>query len=151
MIRNIYEKDIFATSNGSIITYADEVQKSTITVNLPFSNSAFMIVPAVVYDDNGVSYEGANLFINNTSNSTGLTIEGLEALRDVISKVDFFLYSQSLVNYYIQYYKCSVDEPVATKPNWSKERKTINWNKEPTTKATYVPDKTQKEFDELFK
>lgn len=150
IIKNIYTNDIFAIKDGNIVAYTDEVKKNTVTVNIPFSKNAIMLIPGVIYDENNTSYEGATIYLNNTANGAGLVIDSLEALRDILSKVDFFLYSQSLVNYYLKYYNCNEDKPVQREYKPRIERNNVDFQTGAKVESNFVRNKSNDEFNNLL-
>lgn len=151
IIKNLCEHDIYATQRGNLIIYEDEAKKASVTTQLN-GGGALLFKPSIVYDENDVGYEGAILFINNTNNVVNLTIDQLEGLRYCLSKIDFFVYSQLLVNYYISYYDINTNNPVSmSSKQKSYNKPQINWaapQQEPKANATF--SKGKDEFAELM-
>lgn len=135
VLNNIYTQEIFANKGEEIIAYQDMVNKYTEKIVVPRSNTGVIVKPAVIYDENEVSYEGVSIYINKLDNVASLSINEFESLVYTLSKVDIFTYSQMLLNYYISYYGINSE----TKPYMKKitqiKSKHINWenqNKEQT-------------------
>ena len=98
----IYNNDIFyiSTSKGLSI-YADEAEKFTRTTKMNKENQSLFIKPALLFDENETSYEGVYLYLNKIENLVELSIEELDALVYILDKVDMFVYSQALLNYFV--------------------------------------------------
>lgn len=62
-------------------------------------NRHVKIVPSIVEDKNGNSYEGAIMYINTLNNKVHLTYDELCLVLYIIQKTDFFLYTQALLVY----------------------------------------------------
>ena len=102
MLDNMYKDDIFAmNSKGEIIIYSDMVNKYIIKIYNLGLNQRMIIKPAIVYDENEVSYEGIIMYINNSDNFVELPIDAFESLFYTLSKIDIHTYSQQLLNYYV--------------------------------------------------
>lgn len=148
-IKNLYTYDIYYKEGGVLRLYEDEVDKYTVARKL-YGGGVLMLRPSIIYDENETSYEGVTLFINSTNNNIDIPLEALEAVRYSLSKVDFFLYSQSMLNYYIYYYGVDKDNALPTDANSYKPR--VNWieNEPPKveTRATYRKEKD--EFGAMF-
>lgn len=104
LVKSMYTKDLFITKGNEIILQRDVAEnvKELLQVS---QNNAIVGIPAVIYDENEISYEGVHLFINKTSNLIPLTFTELETLLYMLEKVDLFQYSQLLLNYYVSYYR----------------------------------------------
>lgn len=98
--RNIYEGDIFAqTKEGRVVIYQDRARECTESIRVGTQN--MLLVPAVIQDDNGLTYEGVILYINNMDNFIELPIDWFDGIIRVLDKIDMFAYSQALLNFYI--------------------------------------------------
>ena len=100
MLDNIYRQKIFAMRNNEVITYPDMVKKYTEVIKLVDISKAIVIEPSVVYDENEVSYEGVTIYLNRKDVFTQLPISESESLVYARDKVDLFIYSQLLINYF---------------------------------------------------
>lgn len=127
--KNIYEQKIFGKRDNEIIVYSDMVEKYSFKLLLPRSNNAMVIRPAVVYDENEISYEGVRLFLNKTENTVDLMIEEFETLIYTLSQIDLFKYSQLLLNYIAIKHPNGIYEPPKKE---FKKRSSINWDTPPT-------------------
>jgi len=151
IIKNIYEKNIYATRNGKLVIYDDEANKHRTMTQL-YGGGALLFRPAIVYDNNETSYEGATMFINNTDNAVNLSIDQLEAFRYALTKIDFYVYAQLLTNYAISYYKYDADTNTK-RTNTNQKRNQIVWADNSATEniqSTFVRKKTD-EMEELMK
>lgn len=99
LVKDIYNEKIFATKNNEIVLYSDMSKQFSKMIQVPGTNQGLVMVPAIVYDENEVSYEGVNLYFNSTENVIGLSIDEFEALVYTIEHTDIFMYSQLLLNY----------------------------------------------------
>lgn len=105
IIHDIYNEKIFAVKkSGEIVIYSDLADKFTQHVPLLNSQSALVIKPAVVYDENEVSYEGVYMCINKIDNIIDLPIQLFESIVYILERIDLFAYSQLLLNYVASYY-----------------------------------------------
>ena len=104
MHKNIYNGGIFAQDkNGKVVIYQDRARECTEAIRLGTQN--MLLVPAVIEDDSGITYEGIILYINNMSNYVELPIDWFEGLMRQLEKIDMFQYSQLLLNFYISFSK----------------------------------------------
>lgn len=129
LIKDIYNEKIFATKGNEIVLYSDMSRKFTKAIQVPGMNQSMMMVPAIVYDENEVSYEGVNLYFNKPENVIGLSIDEFEALSYTLEHIDLFTYSQVLINYISTYEKQATPQKIQ-----SKQRTSIDWTS--NTKAT---------------
>lgn len=138
MIDNIYNENIFANkSNGEIVAYKDMVDKYTRRMVVSGTNQQIMFRPAVIYDENELTYEGVELYINRLENKAELTIESFEALYYTISQIDLFQYSQLILNYFTNYYGKKYVSSDA--PKQTKQKISFTDNSE-QTEANYRPN-----------
>lgn len=104
MLRALYAGKMFAIRKNrqggvaEIVTYTDEIKKSTMVVNMLGTHQNMMVLPAVVYDERtNVSYEGVRIYINKKINVIELTIDEFEALYYNLKEVNFFTYGQMML------------------------------------------------------
>lgn len=148
-INHIYRDDLYAMQNKKLILYDDIAKQCREVVQTP--TGILMSKPTIIYDENEMAYEGVSLFINNTHNMIDIPIDSLEAIRYNILKVDFILYTNSILNYYINYYKVNEDNPTQTNNRFQSNKKHIDWNIQPDksyTTATF--NRGKDEFDTLL-
>ena len=102
ILNNIYHGDVFAMNKQEeIVIYKDKVIEYTEKIfNLGY-NQKIIISPAIVYDENETTYEGVVIYLNTTSNFVTLPIDCFEALVYNLEKIDLFVYSQMLLNFYM--------------------------------------------------
>lgn len=153
-INNLYTYDIYYKENGELRMYEEEANKYSIAKRL-YGGGAIMLRPTIVYDENETSYEGISLCVNTTNNRIDLPLETLEALYYTLTKVDFFIYTQSLLTYYITYYNIDeentyvVDNTALTLPkpkvDWLNEQ-----HEEPKVEVTSTFRKQKDEFSAMF-
>lgn len=139
MLDNIYNEAIFANKGNTIISYQDMVDRFTEKIVIPKLNSVTLLRPAVVYDENEVSYEGVNIFINKNENMASLFIDEFETLVDILMSVDLVLYSQSLINYCVSVYDdiTTISQPKQIE-NQLHQKRLIDWNNtEPKTESNF--------------
>lgn len=120
-IDNLYKGEMFSKdSNDKIILYGDVASKTSELIKLPYTdNNMILLRPHVITDSNNITYEGSLMCFNKPDNFVELYIDELEGLYYNLSKIDFFLYSQSLINNL----NCNNEEEVAV----STPRKNLNW------------------------
>ena len=91
------------------------------------------MAPTVVVDINdGKSYEGVQLSINRDEIYAELTLDEFEAMVHILEKIDLFVYSQELLNFY---YGIKTKVEVEENPYaWTKRRtpSTSLFQQEPT-------------------
>jgi hypothetical protein len=144
IIKNIYEQPIYATRNGKLIIYDDEANKHRVLTQL-YGSGALMFKPTIIYDQNETAYEGAALSINNTDNTVNLSIDQLEAFRYCITKIDFAVYSQLLMNYVVSYYGYNKDTNKSQQPG---RKPSIDWST-PTQQEHIQTTFTRKKNNEM--
>ena len=76
------------------------VEKHTVRLFNIGPNQRMVIKPAIIYDENEISYEGVVLYINKTANYVELPIDAFEALYYTLKETNIFVYSQLMINYY---------------------------------------------------
>lgn len=104
MKKYLYEGEMFAINKQDEITlYSDKAKEKSVLINVS-NGQRIYLSPAVIKDDNDLTYEGVIMYINNTANLVELPIDEFESICHLLSKIDYFLYSQSLINMYINYY-----------------------------------------------
>ena len=116
MLKILYDEDHdpFYQEQGHLRTYTPEDNQIVFVDNVGDDN-VFELRPAVITDKDNVEYEGAALSINTSTNTGGLVLDELEAFRDILSRMDLFLYSQSLLNFYYLYKKKVESENILVK------------------------------------
>ena len=147
LLANIYTNDIFANKGNTIIAYQDMVEKFSEKIMIPRSNTGVIITPAVIYDENDISYEGVTFFINRTSNTASLTISEFEEFVYTFKKIDLFSYSQLIMNYYASVYGAASQQP-QTNNKQNHYANKIDWSmpkQEPQTASNF-----RKETDNIF-
>ena len=101
VMKDIQEQDIYMVKkNDDIVIDKEKAQLYTAISNIP-SCGSIKVMPTIVYDQNDISYEGVNIFINDDNNVSSIPISYFEALVCTMEKIDIFQYSQMLMNYYI--------------------------------------------------
>lgn len=101
-INILYRKDTYYYDNGTLCLGNITETEITRVYNAGESNK-LVIIPNIVSDTDTNQYEGVRIFINDTSVFVDLTIDEIESLVYSLEKIDLFLYSQGLVNFYIGY------------------------------------------------
>lgn len=104
MHKNIYNGGIFAQDkNGRVVIYSDKARDCTEAIRVGVQH--MLLVPAIIEDDSGLTYEGVILYMNNMENFVELPIDWFEGIIRVLEKIDMFQYSQLLLNFYITFSK----------------------------------------------
>ena len=145
MLNAIYNEGIFANTKGNkIILYKDKVKEHTQKIFNLGNNNRLMISPAIVYDDNDTSYEGVIIYLNKTDNYTQLPIDAFESLIYSLEKIDIFIYSQEILNYYMS---CLKDQKIELQPNVTtfRQHPILTKPKEVVT-STIIKTNTDKDF-----
>ena len=151
VLKNIYTQEIFALQGNKVIVYEDMSKKYTEKVSIPRLNQNLLIRPAVIYDENEISYEGVNIYLNNSNNVASLSIEEFENLVYTLEKIDLFVYSQLLVNYVVSFYINKKEKIVTENTIPKSSMKAIEWNvKENKTSSNYRPKKEENIFEGLW-
>lgn len=148
LLNNIYKHEIFAIKNNIIISYEDMVKKYTEKVQIVNLSQALLLKPAVIYDENETSYEGVNIYVNNTSNIISLSIDEYENMVYVLEKIDIFTASQLLVNYYLTYLtnKTELDKLLVNQTDFNRPQ--IDWGtSENKTISNYSNDEEPDIFE----
>lgn len=148
MLNSIYTGDIFAVTKGKkTIMYKGKVNEHTQNLNNLGTNNWLRISPAIIYDENDISYEGVILYINKTENYVPLSIDEFESLLYALEKVDIFLYSQEILNYFMLSLK---DQKLEIQPTFKKVFNKSDhpiFNKEAEeVKSTIFKEESPKEF-----
>ena len=97
-LKTFERDDVFYMDSGKLSMYSLTNDMKTLIYNVGDKNR-ILIHPVIVEDKDGNSYEGSRIFFNRTSNFIELSYDELYSLRDIISDINFFLYSQALINY----------------------------------------------------
>lgn len=104
MHKNIYNGGIFAQDkNGKVIIYGDRSRECTEAIRIGVQH--MLLVPTVIIDDSGITYEGVTLYLNTMENFIELPIDWFEGMIRVLEKIDMFQYSQLLLNFYMSFTK----------------------------------------------
>lgn len=147
----IYHGGIFATNKkGDIVIYSDMVEKHTVRLFNIGPNQRMVIKPAIIYDENEISYEGVVLYINKTANYVELPIDAFEALYYTLKETNIFVYSQLMINYYIAALK---EEKVelkqinfVEKPKPKKKHPLLMSNEEKEITEAHIPKQIDEDF-----
>jgi hypothetical protein len=146
----IYNGGVFALNKkGETVMYADMKEKHTQRIYNIGQQQRLVIQPAIVYDDNETTYEGVILFINNSNNYVELPIDAFESLYYTLKQVNFFVYSQVLLQYYISTVKDEKIElkNVSMEGKYKKKKKSVfSTEEQEFTKSTVKPKKEAEEF-----
>lgn len=96
------EKDIFYMKDGHLHLYQLS-EENIVQVFNAGPNNVFELRPSVIVDEDGEEYEGAILCINETTNFGPLVLDEIHAMAHILERIDIFLYSQALMNFYYSY------------------------------------------------
>lgn len=102
MIKHIYGNDVFKhdAAKGHSVVYAEDIEKYTVRMYNLTANQRIVLKPAMIMGDSEEMYEGVIMYINNSDNVVELVVDAFESLYNTLKRIDLFLYSQSIVNYY---------------------------------------------------
>lgn len=146
MVKAIYEEGIFAfNEDHELIAYADMVQKYTIKIFNIGTTQKMVLKPVVMYDENDVSYEAVMLIFNKVDNFVCLSIDEFESLIYNLKQVNFVVYTQALLTYYLTAVKGG---KVEVKEKEVKQPKKVHpfLVEEDSVKTNIFKEKTDKEF-----
>lgn len=102
----IYKGEVFAMNkNNEVIIFKDKQDKCTVKLFNLGNNQRLVIKPAVIYDDNDISYEGIILYFNKSAIYTELTIDAFESFIFNLKQVNIFIYSRLLLSNYLSLLK----------------------------------------------
>jgi hypothetical protein len=144
----IYNGGIFAVNKrNETIMYKDMAEKHTNRIYNLGMNQRLIIQPAVIFDENETTYEGAILYINKMDNYVELPIDAFEALYHTLKETNMFVYSQLLVNYYMSSInKVEVKQTVNQERPKIKKKHPLEMKTEETTTSNIKPKQTEEEF-----
>lgn len=154
VLDGIYNGNIFAmTKSKEIVIYKEQQEKYTEKIFNLGGVQKIIVRPAIIYDDTDVSYEGVVIHINRYDNFVELPIDAFEALLYTMEKVDLFVYSQQLLNYYMS---CVKDQKVELKettiePKNVKTKKQHVLFTQEDVKSTLVKESSPEEFFDFKK
>lgn len=119
--KNVYDGEIFAQNKqGKVIIYNDRARECTEHIRVGTQN--MLLQPAIITDDSGLTYEGIILYMNNMDNAIELPIDWLDGIIHVLDKIDMFMYSQALLNFYIAYQGSDKSNTIETKSSPAKDK-----------------------------
>lgn len=126
-LENIYNGDVFAVNKeGKTVIHKDSIEKNTVKIYNMGNSNRLILRPSIIYDNDDMTYEGVVLYINKTENYVELPIDAFEALYFTLKKVDLFVYSQALLNYYLGTLRAmQVENKIIDKPSTPRSRKNI--------------------------
>ena len=142
VLKAIYEQPMFVNENNKVVLDKELANKYISTINVPRLSQGLIIIPAVVEDDDGVTYEGAFIYVNKMANIIKLSITEFENLVYLLEKADITVLSQLLLNYYISF--ISGNGLTASTPNYND-----NTAYTPRTISNFRPKDNYNVFDEL--
>ena len=153
ILKNIYNENIFAVDNNNrVIIYSDMANTFTEKVFNIGLNQRVLFKPSVYVDINETTYEGVTMFINNSSNFIEFPIDAFESMIHTLTEVNFFSYSQSLINYYtLMYSKQIQNDKRENKISPSKGKgQHILFEKHKPDELPTISTFAKKEEDDLF-
>lgn len=103
-IANIYKQDCFyIDGDNNTRVNKDTLEEYTIQGYNLGTNQRVVIEPSMVYEPlENTEYEGAMFYLNNSDNYFSIAIDVMETMYYILSKVDFMLYTGTMLNYYFQ-------------------------------------------------
>ncbi len=137
------------SSYMELFIYTEDVKNNTLVIKLlGDSNSRLGIQPCIVTDECESQYEGVRLLINKQINAVEATLDELEALYYTLTKVDLFLYGQSMINYYMTHLKDKSVEVKSYNNKYNTDKKVV-FDSKPKDNITSTLIKEKSE-DEVF-
>lgn len=138
IMNNMYSGKIFyESSTGKLGAYKDEVDKSTVKLQIPNTSSMIVFQPCIVYDDMDISYEAVRIYISRNDIYSEIPIHYMEGLYYVLSKVDYISYTLELMNFVNIYNKKEelISKPVSfnSKISFDEPKEVIKGFKEDNT------------------
>lgn len=144
MDKILYRDDVFFTKDHQLFTY--EITEELIVKEYGAgANNYFVMHPTVVNmvgEDR--QYEGVRLYLNGMDISVDLAIDEFEAVLHTLKKIDIFLYSQSMINFYM-IYKDKIEKP---EPVEAKRKKLFSVPPPPPEKEEVVSTIVKKDADD---
>lgn len=99
----LYRDDLFYTRDGYLYTYHID-EDMLVKEYGAGANNNFVLYPTVItMEGEGKQYEGVRMFFNESDISLDLSIDEFESALNVLKKIDIFVYSQALLNFYMTY------------------------------------------------
>lgn len=98
----IFEVDTYKQTKGGKLILKEELDGRNWIVDCS-SGDYIKIKLDVLVDETGKNWEGITITLNDETCSTSLTVDMLKCLIRVITKIDLYMYSQPLINFYIEY------------------------------------------------
>lgn len=148
-VKNIKDGGVFALSKErQLIIYADAAEQGTVKIFNIGPNQRIILKPAIIYDSNETSYEGAHMFINNMGNIIDLPFDAIESILYKLEQTDLFVYSQLMINYYTILLNKIGGKPPESKPQYQKRKSVFDLpqeNKEAVSSTLQTPQ-TDEEF-----
>lgn len=94
--------DLYGISkSGKLILYADKSKECTVEITNISGQQRIVLIPTIVVDDTEHTYEGCRLILNTNACFIDLSIDAIESLRYMLSKIDIYTYSMHLYNAYM--------------------------------------------------
>lgn len=141
---NLYKKDLFfMDKKKNIKIHSDLIDDNTVRIFNSQSNQRILLRPAVIMDDQDITYEGVIIYINKTENYVELPLDAFESLVYALEKVDMYLYSQLLLNYYVTMCK---EKEKEDKPKAVVKSNVFESKPEPKTESNFVKEVKDEEF-----
>ena len=123
MMRIMHE-DVFYMENGVLQRYA--LKDEWIVREYPSQKDSFVLTPTIIKDESdGRLYEGVNMLMNDSEIYIDFTFDEFMAVFNALTRIDLFLYSQALLNFYIEYKKHLDVEHRESKVDPMADRKTL--------------------------
>jgi hypothetical protein len=105
-----------------------------------------LLHPSAKEDNYGTYYEAIRLYLNRTTIFTDITLDEAESLYYNLSKVDFFQYGMSMIQYYISSIESDKVQFTEEKKQIKKPRVVFNDKKTESVKSTITKEPSAEEF-----
>lgn len=145
-IDTIYKEGMYYYDNGTLCL-SKITENDIVRIYNAGDSNKIVIVPNIVSDADTNQYEGVRIFVNDSTNSVDLTIDELETLYYNLSKIDLFLYSQGLINFYVSYLEKGVIIEQAKDGKKSKSLFTVNPDIEKQSTVKVIGSTLKKDDD----
>lgn len=92
----------YLKANKTLQIYSDTAEKTKRMISMGL-NQQVLIKPTIIYDENDEAIEGILMCFYNMENNVHLTLDEFDELIYVLSKIDLFGYSQTLLTQWMLY------------------------------------------------
>lgn len=149
---NIYYYTTQSDGNDKITVLDETIKEHNLQLRLLGDDMPRILIhPSVKEDEYGMYHEAIRIYLNRTTIFTDITIDEAESLYYNLSKIDFFQYGMSMIQYYVSSIESDKVQITEEKRNFKpiKPRVVFNDNKKEEVKSVLQKDKSAQEFFDL--